>query len=354
MINRRSFIQNSAVVVAGTSVLGFNPVDDSLLASDCLSFDFHCHPGLFPTKGSPEFAGDHIITRTLMEMKTGQLTGAFFSLVADMKLIKAGPDGVKPVRSYEADEAWAEYARQLKIVKEIIQHASLKLASQKNDLSNAFKEKTTAAFLSCEGGDFLEGKLERIDQMYEDGVRSIQLVHYHPSELGDLQTEPPQHHGLSAFGKESVRRMNKLKMIIDVAHASFETTKQVADLTDSPIILSHSILQVAGTRQISKRAISIEHAKAVAKTGGVIGAWPSGFNTSFDDFIDNTLRMVDEIGVDHVGLGTDMDGNFKPVLNSYLQLPQWIKALKEKGLNEDELRKVAGGNANRILTQVLA
>ena len=350
-MQRREFIQSTLTALAGTSLLGLKGID-SIPPIDYLTFDFHSHPGLFPTKGTEAF-GEAQLTKTLAEMKTGQLTGAFFSMVADMKLIKVGPEGVKPVRSYDANEAWNEYTRQIKIVKELITNASIKFATQRNDLNDAFREKTTAAFISCEGGDFLEGQPDRIDKMYEDGVRSIQLVHYHPNELGDLQTEPPQHNGLSNSGKEVVRRMNKLKMIIDVAHATFETTKQVADVTDSPIILSHSILQTAGNRPLSKRAITIEHAKVVAQTGGVIGAWPSGFNTSFEDFIDNTLRLVDAVGVEHVGLGTDMDGNFKPVFASYLQLPQWINALKAKGLKEDEVKLLVGGNANRVLMKVL-
>ena len=121
----------------------------------------------------------------------------------------------------------------------------------------------------------------------------------------------------------------------------------------TPIILSHSILQTAGNRPLSKRAITVEHANVVAQTGGVIGAWPSGFNISFEDFIDNTLRLVDAVGVEHVGLGTDMDGNFKPVFASYLQLPQWIDALKAKGLKEEEVKLLVGGNANRVLMKVL-
>jgi len=87
---------------------------------------------------------------------------------------------------------------------------------------------------------------------------------------------------------------------------------------------------------------------------GVIGAWPSGFaNRTFDDFVDQTMRLIDVVGVDHVGLGTDMDGNFKPVFSSYLQLPDWVAGLRSKGLSEIDVAKVAGGNALRVVGQVL-
>jgi membrane dipeptidase len=142
-------------------------------------------------------------------------------------------------------------------------------------------------------------------------------------------------------------------MVIDVAHASMMTVQDVVYITEAPIILSHSILKIDDSRPLSKRAITPEHAKLVASTGGVIGAWPSGFNNSFEEFVDNTLRLADVAGIDHVGLGTDMDGNFKPVLDSYLQLPKWADALKAKGLSTEEVGKIMGGNAKRVLTKVI-
>jgi len=91
----------------------------------------------------------------------------------------------------------------------------------------------------------------------------------------------------------------------------------------------------------------------VAETGGVIGAWPSGFNTSFDEFVDNTVRLVDVVGINHVGLGTDMDANYKPVMDSYSQFSKWTNALRANGLSDEEVQKLAGGNALRVLSEVL-
>ena len=123
--------------------------------------------------------------------------------------------------------------------------------------------------------------------------------------------------------------------------------------TSAPLILSHSILTMHDARLLAARAISVEHAKLVAGTGGVIGAWPSGFNASFDEFVANTVRLIDTVGVDHVGLGTDMDGNLKPVLGDYAQLPDWLAALRAKGLSASDVAKVSGGNMHRVLSQVI-
>ena len=282
-------------------------------------------------------------------MNTAHLSGAFFSLVADSKILKVGPTGVSVTGNFKPGEAWEDYKKQLKDIRDFFHQASVHESKNADDLT---KSGPVAAFLAVEGGDFLEGKTEKLDEVYEDGVRSIQLVHYAPNDLGDLQTAAAMHNGLSPFGKEVVRKMNKLGILIDVAHATYQTAKDVADLSDSPIMLSHSVLEMEADRPIAKRAISKEHAKAVAATGGLIGMWPSGFNKSFDEFVDNTLRMVDVAGIDHVGIGTDMDSNFKPVISSYTQFPAFADALKQKGLSDNEVKKIMGGNAASLLKKV--
>ena len=110
-----------------------------------------------------------------------------------------------------------------------------------------------------------------------------------------------------------------------------------------------------GRRVSTSPLLTKDHAKLIAQTVGVIGMWPSGIgNTDFDKFLDNTARLVELVGVDHVGLGTDMDGNFKPVFSRYLQMPNWRRGLIEKGFSDVEVSKIIGGNAQRLLTQVLS
>lgn len=352
MTTRRNFLAQTFSTVAGGLVLDpFGSQAQSLKTFP--SFDFHSHPGLFVAKGSSRYGGDEAVAKTVREMNEGHLMGAFFSLVADAPIIKTGPAGISPNGDYAPGEAWKEYKRQLGILKDFMITLPVTLATKAANLQSAIQQSKVAAYIAIEGGDFLEGKADRLDEMYTNGVRSIQLVHYHPNELGNLQTEAPQYEGLSPSGKEVVRKMNKIRMLIDVAHAAESTVRSVVDITDSPIILSHSILKSADARPLARRAISADHARLIATTGGVIGAWPSGFNSSFDDFIDNVKRLIDIVGVDHVGLGTDMDGNFKPVISSYLQMPQWTAALSNKGFTEIEVAKIAGRNAERVLKKVI-
>lgn len=354
MFTRRKFLQKGLMASAGaafiTPALAFS---NDVQQAKYITFDLHAHPGRFDQVGNSDYAGDKGVAKTIGEMNSNSLSGAFFGLIADSALIERTPTGIRPKGNYKTGEAWKEYVKQMETLKRILKTMPVKISTKATDLDKAIDERKVAAFISCEGGDFLDGDASRLDQMYEDGLRSVQLVHYVPNALGDLQTADSQHDGLSRSGKEVVAKMNKLGMVIDVAHASMKTVQDVVAMTDAPIILSHSILKMEESRPLSKRAISIDHAKLVVKTGGVIGAWPSGFNNSFEEFVDNTLRLVEVVGIDHVGLGTDMDGNFKPVLGSYLELPKWIEALQAKGLSVEEVGKIAGGNARRVLGQVL-
>jgi membrane dipeptidase len=113
------------------------------------------------------------------------------------------------------------------------------------------------------------------------------------------------------------------------------------------------MLEMEADRPIAKRAISKEHAKLIADTGGVIGAWPSGFNKNFDEYVDNIKRLIDVVGINHVGIGTDMDANFKPVLSKYSEFPKLAEALQSKGFSASETGKIMGENAKRVLSKIL-
>jgi membrane dipeptidase len=316
------------------------------------AFDLHCHPGNFLQRGEAEYEGDQAPARTVSEMREGGLAAGFFSIIADAKILGRDGKGRVVKRAFAAGESWADCKRQLTSFDDLVKREKIGFASSVQQMEAVRNRGQLAAFLSCEGGDCLEGNVGRLDDLYQRGVRSLQLVHYAQNTLGDLQTQPPLYNGLSSFGRDVVRRANRLGMIVDVAHAAFATVKATVDSITAPIVLSHSHLQSESTPH--PRLITVEHARLVASTGGVIGAWPSGFaNRTFADFVDQTMRLVDVVGVDHVGLGTDMDSNFQPVFSTYRQLPNWIAGLRAKGLSEGEVAKIAGGNALRVLQQVL-
>ncbi len=160
-----------------------------------------------------------------------------------------------------------------------------------------------------EGADFLEGRIERLDEAYQRwALRHLQLTHYRPNELGDIQTEPSVHDGLTPFGAEVIRRCNAMGIVVDVAHGPFELVKKAAAVTTKPLVLSHTSLT---TRPAAwTRRILPDHARAIAATGGVIGIWPvtAYFPNVVAYATEGFARMVDIAGIDHVGLGTDQLG----------------------------------------------
>jgi membrane dipeptidase len=354
MVTRKQFIRQALAATAACSLAGFPSTSAFSAAKDkekpFRSFDLHTHPGNFYRRGAFGYGSDEAVVSRVKEMAANGMVGACFSMVSDFPLLKLTDKGVEATRAYQKGEGWLEYQRQLKQFRELCSIAPMHAASSARDLKG--NKDSVAAFFTCEGGDFLDDP-SQLDQMHADGVRVIQLVHYAPNALGDLQTHAPEHNGLSDLGKNAVKKMNTLGILVDVAHASFDTVKSVADVAAAPFILSHSLLNIGNDRPIAARTISAEHAKLVAASGGIIGAWPSAYNKNFDDFIDNIMRLVDTVGVDHVGLGTDMDSNFKPVMDNYGQLGQWTDALLSRGLSRDDVAKVAGGNAERIIKKVM-
>jgi len=323
------------------------------------SVDTHCHPGMFFFKDmTPEHPALQKMAsvagfeqRTVTDMTAGGLSLALFATVADIKLIGAGEKGLYAHREFEPGEAYADHQRQMAVLQGMVESGLVAPARTLADTIAAKKASRVAAMFSCEGGDFLEEKGERLQEAWDQGIRSIQLVHYHINQIGDIQTEEPRHGGLTAFGREAVTEMNRLGMIIDLAHATFETTRDTVELSTQPVMLSHSFIAEGEVQH--PRLISMDHARLIAQTGGLIGAWPTGIgNPDFPAFVDHLLRLVDVVGIDHVGLGTDMDANYLPIFTNYRQLPYLPLALRSHGMNEEEIEKVLGGNFLRLFSQM--
>lgn len=323
------------------------------------SIDLHCHPGMFFFEGmTPEdpavqkmasMAG--FVDRRVADMEAGQLSAAMFSTVSDLNLIGFSEKGLYARREFQPGEAYQDHLRQIAVLEELVDTGLVASVRSISDLLAARRAGKVGAIFSCEGGDFLEEKGERLAEAWEAGIRSICLVHYHVNPLGDIQTEPPKHGGLTAFGRESVAEMNRLGMIVDLAHATFETTRDAAEISSQPIMVSHSFIEDESIQH--PRLLSEEHARLVAETGGLVGAWPTGVgNSDFPSFIRRLLHLVDVIGVDHVGLGTDMDANYLPVFTNYRQLPYIPIALKRHGMNDQDMAKILGGNFMRLFATV--
>jgi membrane dipeptidase len=210
-----------------------------------------------------------------------------------------------------------------------------------------------SVIVTSEGGDFLEGKIERLDEAYQRWqLRQLQLTHYRPNELGDIQTEAAEKGGLTSFGVEVIRRCNQLGIVVDVAHGTFDLVKRAAATTTKPLILSHTAL--SDRPYPWTRLITSDHARAIASVRGVIGIWPVTQVANVAAYADSIARMVDVVGVDYVGIGTDQLGLTGPsAMPSYADLPQLAAALSRR-FKADETNKLLGGNYRRVFEACIA
>jgi membrane dipeptidase len=322
------------------------------------SVDIHCHPGRFflrhvidPTPTTRAF-GEPFESAAIADLNAGNVSAALFSAVADMRLLEMTPaQGLHASRDFQPGEAYADYRRQLAEFKTLAASHGLTSGLKPDDLLAAHAQHKTAAIFAVEGGDFIEEDLDRVHQAFHDGVRAITLVHYHINQIGDIQTEAPFRKGLTALGKSIVAEMNKTGILIDLAHATFDVTKDVLDVSSKPVMVSHTNLSTSTTSH--PRLISREHARLVAAAGGIIGSWPSGVGqATFADYIDSILRLIDAVQIDHVAIGTDMDANFKPVLRSYRDWGLIPAALLARGLRHGDVAKVMGDNFLRVFKAI--
>jgi len=167
-------------------------------------FDLHSHPAWNFAKKNFGDNKDGVFSKMISNMKEGHLTGAFFAIVADAGLLKPTASGIAVTGKYASGEGWKYYKNQVTQLKDVLQQLAIPISFSAKDLQT--NNKAPICYISVEGGDFLEGSVEKLEESYLDGVRSIQLVHYAPNELGDLQTADPNFNGLSAFGKDLVKK----------------------------------------------------------------------------------------------------------------------------------------------------
>jgi membrane dipeptidase len=316
-----------------------------------LTVDLHSHAGQLLYVHSQ--GGNYPFTPVAEPMRQGGLAVACLAVVADSPATHLDGGRIRPFRDPKPGELYAHMQIGFARLHRLIREQELGLVRTAADLATARADRPSV-IVASEGGDFLEGNPDRVDEAYEKWqLRHLQLTHYRPNDLGDIQTEPAIHNGLTQAGAEVIRRCNKRGVVVDVAHGTFELVKKAAAVTIKPLVLSHTSLTQRPAPWT--RLITPDHAKAIAATGGVIGIWPIKeiFGT-YASYAAGFARMVDQVGIDHVGLGTDQLGLVgASTMPSYADLPQLAAALRAR-FNAEETAKLLGGNYRRVFEASLA
>ncbi len=209
----------------------------------------------------------------------------------------------------------------------------------------------TAGFLGIEGAHALEGDLANLGRLYEAGVRMVGLTHFFDNEAGG-SAHGLTGAGLTRFGHQLIQRAEELGMIIDLAHASEAMIDDVLSITRQPVLVSHT--GVRGTCD-NQRNLSDRHLKAIANTGGIIGIgfWATAVCGSDVRAVVRAIRYaVDQVGPDHVALGSDFDGKVEAPFDA-AGMALITQELVAEGFSETEVAQIMGGNVIRILERML-
>ena len=273
--------------------------------------------------------------------------------------------------NHKPGDAAENLLRWLKAVDVQLEKGHIRRALNLKDLQAAHDQGRPTIVQTVEGAMFIEGDLGRVEEVYGRGLRHLQLLHERDdmvSPLGDTNTAPAHLGGLTAFGAEVVRECNRLGIVVDLAHASHETVLGAMKVATQPLLVSHTNLDTWTGRNprmaemMKPRLINKEHAKVVADAGGVIGVW-THLAGSLEEFVESIKAMVDAVGVDHVGIGTDTDllssrvgqgtNEAWPGLGSPF-FAALIGEMLRQGFSPGEAAKVGGGNYCRVFGKATA
>jgi microsomal dipeptidase-like Zn-dependent dipeptidase len=236
-------------------------------------------------------------------------------------------------------------------------NGQLRLITATSDIDRLLADRhngtaVVGGMLSIEGLQDIEGQLANLDVLYAAGFRMAGLAHFFDNDVAGSM-HGVHKGGLTPLGREVVRRMESLGMIVDIAHASHATVAEVLAMATRPIVSSHG-----GVQAICKvnRNLTDDEIKGVARTGGVVGIgfW-SGAVCSIKphDVARGIAHVRDLVGIDYVGLGSDFDGSTTTGFDAS-QVVAVTQALLNAGFSETDIRKVMGGNVLRVLRAGIA
>lgn len=275
---------------------------------------------------------------------------------------------------------------------------TFELATTADDIQRIHRRGRIASLIGMEGGYSIDDSLGLLREFYDAGARYITLTHSRTTTWADAATDAPKWGGLSPFGEEVVREMNRLGMMVDLSHVSEETMLDAMRVSDAPVIFSHSSARAVTAhprnvpdsvlRQMPQdggvvmvtfvpgfvseavrawgaersaedaRLKSLHPGDPAAVTAG-LAAWTAAHPqpvATMADVVDHIQHVRDVAGIDHVGLGGDYDGvGSLPVgLEGVDAYPRLLAALMANGWSEADIRKLAGENALRVMRAVEA
>src|SRR5690606_14890685 len=294
----------------------------------------------------------------------------------DLERLRAGRVGAQFWSVYIPSESVHEGAarmqlEQIDIARQVIARYPdhLELALSASDIERIFGSGKIASLIGIEGGHAIENSLGALRAFYDLGVRYMTLTHSLTTDWADAATDTPRHGGLTPFGKEVVREMNRLGMLVDLSHVAPATMHAALDVSEAPVIFSHSSAR-AVTDHV--RNVPDDVLRRMPENGGIVmvtfvpafvseavrthtGDGPAP-RATIADVVAHIEHIRNVAGIDHVGIGGDFDGisSTPDGLEDVSTYPALFAELVRRGWSDDDLRKLAGENLLRVFREAEA
>src|SRR6476660_939072 len=324
-------------------------------------------------------------------MREGGLDALFFSIWVPSDV--TGPPAVK--RALDLIDCVREAVR--------LHPNDFVLATTAADIRTAAAQKKIAALMGMEGGHMIDDDVRLLRVYAALGVRYMTLTHFKNNNWADSSTDQAAHNGLTAFGKDVVREMNRLGVVVDISHVADKTFYDALEVSKAPVMASHSSVRAIANHP---RNMTDDMMRALARNGGVMMInYHAGFlseefrvasekkagtvveamaamskkcggdeactsleseridheamangelpKVTWEKIVEHIDHAVKVAGVDHVGLGSDFDGATMPLgMEDASKLPKLTDALLKKGYSEADIQKILGGNILRVMEAV--
>ena len=323
-------------------------------------------------------------------MKEGGLNAIFFSIWIDGRI--TGPPAIQ--KALDQIDAVHESVRR--------NSKDMVFCRTAEEVRRAHKAGKIAALMGVEGGHMIGNDIRMVRIFGDLGVRYMTLSHFYNDEWADSSTDKPVHNGLTDYGKDIVREMNRQGIMVDISHVSDKTFYDALEVSQAPLIASHSSCRAICSHP---RDMSDDMIKALAGKGGVIqinyekSFIDQAYKDASDQLSGGAVALIDQLqkacgddqecvgkkmqemekrataegklphvtweriidhidhvvklaGADHVGLGSDFDGATMPEgMDDCTQLPKITEALMRRRYSDDDIRKILGGNLLRVMEQ---
>ena len=256
--------------------------------------------------------------------------------------------------------AFAKAERLLTEIETMVAHDadSVAIAYTPNDLYRIKREGKRALMLGIENGYAVGDDITRIAHFRERGVVYMTLCHNGDNDLCDSARGHAEHGGLSALGREAIREMNRVGMMVDLSHAAESTFYQAIEASATPIVCSHSSARALCDHP---RNLTDDQLRVLAASGGVVqtclydGFLRKDGGATIDDAVRHIVHMVRVAGIDHVGIGTDFDGDGGIIgCADASEVINLTRRLRAEGFTEEDIEKLWGGNFLRVMREVQA